>query len=455
MLMSCINDKRLSNCVFVPRLDNPLNCDCHVLELAAWLRNGTGDEANRKTAVCATPPALENALLYETDTGALTCESARVTDDEEEGSSHFLSSQPTEDFIRLSSAQVQFVSAQLEGSALLHTAWTVDSATLPYTCDAILVYELSEEHEALLDSYPVRCHSEEQTDKELRLTAKLGDNMKPDGQYRLCLVLFEGGHDDEASLLPGCSHSMTWHTLKRLNDHSEEADRAFEAAPAQITAFYANVSASRSVSVFMRILDASRDCQFTVVVFQSHRLLARKQLNCSATWFTFGQLAALHGADAAIATGDHSTGEYQVCATFDRQGEFLPPPDGGRQADGDIILTASRQSAEASSINSSIVRYEHCVAAKLPVRAWAVEGTLVVGAVTVVFVLIAAGLLLLTYLLARRVFFRRTKLLWSSDALAVPKATSRHILYVPESDYFTDSSSYSSADGREETSTNV
>ena len=97
------------------------------------------------------------------------------TEEGSSGSSHFLSSQPTEDFIRLSSAQVQFVSAELEGSSLLHTVWTVDAATLPYSCDAVLVYELSEEHEALLDSYPVRCHSEDRPNKDLRLTVKLGD----------------------------------------------------------------------------------------------------------------------------------------------------------------------------------------------------------------------------------------------------------------------------------------
>jgi hypothetical protein len=111
--------------------------------------------------------------------------------------------------------------------------------------------------------------------------------------------------------------------------------------------------------------------------------------------------------------------------------------------------------------SSSVVQYEHCVVAKVPNRIWAVENTLVVIAVTVVFVLIAAALLLLTYLLARRVFFRRSKLLWcssSSDPLSssVPKATSRHILYVPENDYFTDSAcSSSGSDHREETSTNV
>jgi hypothetical protein len=509
---------------FFKLTDNPLNCDCHLVDLARWLRNSTGnkaaDDQNRRSAVCATPPSLENGLLFEAEVDSLTCEvtssvdadvrSESYNDDrqqqqpqhEGDESNNFLSSQPTEDFIRLSSAQVQFGSAQLEGSTLLHTIWTVDSATLPYTCDAILVYELNEEHEALLDSYPVRCHSEERPNKQLQLTVKLSDNMKTDGQYRLCLVLFEGGHDDEASLLPGCSHSMTWQTLKsHHHDSAEEFDETIRdetavgggggymleaqhvaAAPTttQITAFYANVSAPQSVSVYMRIPDALPACQFTVAVFEKHRLLALKRLNCSTTSFTFGQLTAENRDDSPFAaasstlTIDYPIEEYQVCATFAQQGQFLPPPDGERQADGDIVLTASKGRSSSSSIsisalgsspavavNSTIVQYEHCVVAKVPNRMWAVENTLVVIAVTVVFVLIAAALLLFTYLLARRVFFRRSKLLWcssSSDPLSssVPKATSRHILYVPENDYFTDSAcSSSGSDHREETSTNV
>lgn len=496
-------------------------------DLARWLRNSTGnpaaDDLNRRSAVCATPPALENGFLFEAEAEALTCDVQQQTsggesspynnnnngqgqqhgEGDEESNNNFLSSQPTEDFIRLSSAQVQFGSAELEGSTLLHTMWTVDSATLPYTCDAILVYELNEEHEALLDSYPVRCHSEERPNKQLQLTVKLSDNMKTDGQYRLCLVLFEGGHDDEASLLPGCSHSMTWQTLKQNHDGDEEegempansdsirhdgylleAHRVSSAGmPTQITAFYANVSAPQSVSVYMRIPDALPACQFTVAVFEKQRLLALKRLNCSTTSFTFGQLTEsrdnnpLQQATSANPI-DYPIEEYQVCATFAQQGQFLPPPDGERQADGDIVLTASKGRSSSSSIaisslgspsssssvtvnSSSVVQYEHCVVAKVPNRIWAVENTLVVIAVTVVFVLIAAALLLLTYLLARRVFFRRSKLLWcssSSDPLSssVPKATSRHILYVPENDYFTDSAcSSSGSDHREETSTNV
>lgn len=64
---------------------------------------------------------------------------------------------------------------------------------------------------------------------------------------------------------------------------------------------------------------------------------------------------------------------------------------------------------------------------------------LVVIIITVVFILVAAALLVMSYALARRVFFRRSKLWSSSDTLSVPKTTSRHILYVPEGDYFTDS----------------
>ena len=520
-LFQIINDKY---CSFLISVDNPLNCDCHLVELARWLRNSNSSEhdANGRSVVCATPPSLENGLLVETAEEALTCQeqqtpSAQQHDDDKEEAegedsqdgSNFLSSQPNEDFIRLSSAQVQFVSAQLEGSALLHTRWTVDAATLPYTCDAILVYELNEEHEALLDSYPVRCHSEEQHElghgeqHQLSLTVKLSDSMKTDGQYRLCLVLFEGGHDDEASLLPGCSHSMTWQTLKSRQHGEQDVLESSESSSSdysdttttttttddshqstQITAFYANVSTAtststvggQSVSVYMRIPDAPSRCQFTVVVFENQRLLGRQKLNCSTTSFTFSDLQQQHEDKQQRRQGDEpASGEYQVCATFDQQGHFLPPPDSSeREADGDIILPAV--SVGATKANATVVTYEHCVVAKVPGRAWAVENTLVVIAVTVVFVLIAAAILLFSYLLARRVFFRRTKL-WgsSSDPLAggfisssvssssssngLPKTASRHILYVPENDFFSSDSSGSGAsspDGREaETCTNV
>lgn len=389
----------------------------------------------------------------ETQTELLTCNTGEEEISREFSSQedNFLSSQPTEDFIRLSSAQVQFHSADLDNS-VLHTSWNVDAATKPYTCDAILIYELTEEHEILLDSYPVRCHSTDQLNGKLDLTIKLGDNIKLDGHYRLCLVLFEGGHDDEASLLPGCSHSMNWDAFqqKQHSEMSKNEDHEQEEhhLNTQITAFYANVTAPNSVSVYMRIPDASRQCQFTVVVFENHRLLGQKILNCSIISYTFAQL--VHESYDRVA-------EYQVCATFASQGQFLPPPDGEREADGDIILHSLEKpfkTEETNNTNQQPVQYSHCVVAKVPSRVWAVENTLVVIAVTVVFVLIAAPVLIATYVLAKRVFFRRSKLWCSSDPLSVPKATSRHILYVPEVDYFSDSP-YSSGDSREETSTNV
>lgn len=457
------------------------------MDLARWLRNSNSSEhdANGRSVVCATPPSLENGLLIETDPEALTCQGDQDDDAEDDDVTHQEedgdNKSNNEDFIRLSSAQVQFVSAQLEGieSTLLHTKWTVDSVSLPYTCDAILVYELSEQHEALLESYPVRCQSEDQQatnnqQHQLNLSVKLSQGqLKRGRQYRLCLVLFEGGHDEEASLLPGCSHSMTWQTLQNNNNnaavvvhHDREEDATTTAT--QITAFYANATTA-TVSVFMRIADAPSSCQFTVVVFENQRLLALERLNCSTTSFRFNKL------QEGDSTGDQqSSNEYQVCATFDQQGQFLPPPsDGEREADGDIVLRP-RSSIRNGNNNSTgtgplSVEYQHCVVAKVAGRAWAVENTLVVIAVTVVFVLIAAALLLFTYLIARRIFFRRTKLWGSSiscDPLAggfihssaggangsgsdgLPKTASRHILYVPENeDFFSNSSDSTSSSG--------
>jgi len=345
---------------------------------------------------------------------------------------------------------VQFRSAQVVNSWTLETHWTVGASTLPYTCDAILVYELTEDQETLLQSYPVRCRSEVsgsgEQQSQLQLSVKLNDKMKSDRLYRLCLVLFERASDQEASLLPGCSHSMNWLTLSQSDsirsDHSDEdvswPEDDDDQSRRQITAFYANVTAPGAVSVFMRA-EAASTTSMTLVVFSEQRLLAQKSVNCSVTSFTFDHL----GVVGVVGV------EYQVCVTFATDGQFLPPPlDGRREADGDIILTPDADG----------VRYAHCVVAKTPVRSWAFENTVVVTVIGVVFVLVAAALLVMSYALARRVFFRRNKLWSSSDTLSVPKATSRHILYVPESDYFTDSAC-STPDGdachAQTTSTNV
>lgn len=527
--------------------DNPLTCDCHLAEFAAWLQQRRADADSEtddvRSAVCATPPSLENGLLVETSASLLTCGDAEgdvgpdaSTTPPADGDalqvdphsvhhlSHGLNEQPTEDFIRLSTAQVRFVSAQLENENVLHTRWNVNAATLPYTCDAILVYEISQDHQVLLDSYPVGCQSSGQpgANDRLQLSVQLSEKVRRDGQYRLCLVLFEGVHDDDASLLPGCSHSITWRSLSTWTRPADAIDQldstaqakeeigkgAFvgsetstdveevpeseqvEGSPqrAQITAFYANVTAPNAVSVYLRMADAdaAAPCAFTVVVFEGGRQLGRQRLNCSVLAYTFGQLPP------ALSDESSNGGEYQVCATFASRGRFLPPPDGyQRQADGDIILrrtddepsyasksTASQQGDAGNAAEDgaeAAVQYSHCVVAKMPSsRVWAVENTLVVIAVTVVFVLVAAALLAATYLLARRVFFRRSKLLssWScsssnplsgtmpgdgSGVGGLPKTSSRHILYVPEADYFSDSFSSNSHgnDHREETSTNV
>lgn len=100
--------------------DNPLNCDCQMEGLAWWLRNNSQlSRANQESAICVTPPQLENAFLIDTPVEMLTCSgdgdgdeslppeiSASAGSAADTPGDHFLSSQPTEDFIRLSSAQV-------------------------------------------------------------------------------------------------------------------------------------------------------------------------------------------------------------------------------------------------------------------------------------------------------------------------------------------------------------
>lgn len=49
--------------------DNPLNCDCNLLDFANWLSNSTLEEEDKFSAVCATPPALENGILTQVSPG--------------------------------------------------------------------------------------------------------------------------------------------------------------------------------------------------------------------------------------------------------------------------------------------------------------------------------------------------------------------------------------------------
>ena len=53
--------------------DNPLNCDCTLLEFANWLSNSSLNEEDKSSAVCATPPALENGILTQVSPGNLLC----------------------------------------------------------------------------------------------------------------------------------------------------------------------------------------------------------------------------------------------------------------------------------------------------------------------------------------------------------------------------------------------
>ncbi len=79
----------------------------------------------------------------------------------------------------------------------------------------------------LLDSYPVGCQSSGQpgANDRLQLSVQLSEKVRRDGQYRLCLVLFEGVHDDDASLLPGCSHSITWRSLSTWTRPADAIDQ--------------------------------------------------------------------------------------------------------------------------------------------------------------------------------------------------------------------------------------
>lgn len=82
----CPRGKKARNSIFkfLSRTDNPLNCDCSLLDFADWLRSSTQlSTADRSTSICTTPPNLEGALVMDLPPRRLRCTAVDDDDDED------------------------------------------------------------------------------------------------------------------------------------------------------------------------------------------------------------------------------------------------------------------------------------------------------------------------------------------------------------------------------------
>lgn len=151
-----------------------MNCDCSLSYFASWLSNRSESTraACSETAVCATPPSLENALLRDLPASALTC-GGEDSVPPPEGPLQAGGPPPPQPYAA-GATKVSLRAYQFDGSRV-SLSWTVAAPVVSYHCNALVIYEDIGYHEVLLDSKPVKCNSSQLPDAK-SLTLSLSAN---------------------------------------------------------------------------------------------------------------------------------------------------------------------------------------------------------------------------------------------------------------------------------------
>lgn len=276
--------------------ENPLNCDCSLSHFASWLRNATElPDADKATAVCVTPPSLENGLVQELSAGELVCGGQEESPLPPEG--------PLATPMPVSGTRVVLRGFQYDGSKV-SLLWSVEASAMTYSCDALFVYEELGVHEVLLESNPLKCDSSQLVDPRTLSLALPATDLQPGHRYRYCVVLLEGGGSDESALVLGCSEVIPL----LLNAKSRAQPLPGTTSRTHIASLDANLTELGALSVTAHLWTDQFDpsCMLTFTVFAAGSLVAQRHLNCSLPW------AVIHGLPQ---------GPYQVCATL---GDFPP-----------------------------------------------------------------------------------------------------------------------------------
>lgn len=289
--------------------DNPLNCDCTLLEFANWLTNSSLMEEDKSSAVCATPPALENGVLTQVPPGSLLC------------------GEPTPPMmtrVPLAGMQLSLKEFRYDESTGINLLWHLEQCTEHYTCDSLIVYETIDDSEIRTDSSPLHCDSRMMRDPcSLPVAIPASVHLKLSHKYRYCVVLLVPTAYDDMSLGLGCSDVIVLEeTLKRRKIASEEqapsaenhhhpsissTQSPLDSYP-RITGVHVNVSDKGYLHVDV-VLSRTKEttvassCQLSVVVFDAISAIHRQRLNCSVAYVTDMQVSW--------------PGYYRVCASLD------------------------------------------------------------------------------------------------------------------------------------------
>lgn len=272
-------------------LENPLNCDCSLIEFSLWLKNSTLPTVDKVTAICTTPPLLENARLLDISTDSLLC-----GEDEQESIMAPLST-PYRTKVHLKDYKYDGV--------VVHLSWAVEEEATPYTCDAVFIYEEQGLNEVLLESFPIKCNSSEMLDDN-QLDVTIPTNLQLQHRYRYCVALFGSEKSDDVSLILGCSDMLP------LVQNLVVPQSNFEILVSKVIGIKANLTAFGSLSLEIQTYPSDdAKCELNVAVLDQTTLLSQRKLPCTNPKYTFVDL---------------TQGPYRVCANVVQPGPAIDLP---------------------------------------------------------------------------------------------------------------------------------
>ena len=177
-----------------------------------WLLNQTQlSNEDKSTIICTTPPHLENALLIELSKNYLHCSQdhndylpSTSTSAQSHSNSYTTTMQPT---ASSNSVQINFRNFWF-GSNQIYIQWNILNFNQPYKCDSLFIYREFNNSEQLLETKPLKCHSDNFENPEiLNIEFKRNSSWTLNRFYRFCLVLLLESSQKPINnnLIIGCS----------------------------------------------------------------------------------------------------------------------------------------------------------------------------------------------------------------------------------------------------------
>ena len=280
---------------------NLVSCDCSVSYLYTFLHSSSSSltPLSLHSAVCATPPALTNAPLYQLASSP-QCDPTTDLPGDYYYTYEYYTENTTEHNLStlLSSQEVHFLEAWYDSiTRNLHLTWRLEEDGLTYTCGQLHVFE-ERDSEGVVNLSNEAADCDLGSSGEVSLTVSLSSlspSLRSDRPYIFCLSLHQ-----EDLVVPGCSGPVT---ADLVSSHHQPQVR--------ITSLQGNVSQTHNISVTVstRVPNTMRtSCSVTVSVSLPGELpISVENYSCGAS---SGDMRHLEAVMSNIPAHSY----YNVCA---------------------------------------------------------------------------------------------------------------------------------------------